>query len=324
MEYLSHRKFLIVGLVTSLVILAGCDCFNKKDSIDKSNEANIQAQIDAPTLTEKEILFSVEGTPVITVAQFEDHVQKIVESNPQVAQMIDSVPSMKYNIFSGMASQELLKTWVNKGDVIKSEAYQNDLAMMHKLIEFELARKYFQEDLVKNVKVSASEVKKYYDTHKDSTPDLMLDPGGVKTVGVAFNTRDKADLFAAQPDIEKNFTQLAKVEGVDVVNFGLVTEYNLDVDKKIREKVTKAKESPSIMRVHADDKKFWICLVTEKQSPEYRPLKEVQEGIEQSLNTEKLQIMFGQKIEALKIVYQAEENKNYFEQQSATLNSRVA
>lgn len=312
MKVLGDKKLLVAGVVASLVVLGGCDFFSKKDTPKKKTHAAAQVQADVAKVSEQETLLSIEGKPVITVAQFEDHLKKIIEANPQASQMLDAVPDMKYNIFSGMASQELLKTWVRKSDIVETAEYKQDLEMMHKLVEFELARKYFQEDLEKNVKISASDVKKYYDSHKASIPDLVISPAGVKSVGVSFDNQAKADAFAAQPEIEKNFKQLAQSQGSEVVDFGLVTDYNLDVDKKIREKVTKAFKTPSIMKVEGDDKKFWICLVTEKQQAVYRPLAEVQDGIEQALKSEKLQMLFGHKVEALRTVYHTEENRSYF------------
>lgn len=293
-----------------LLVLAGCDWFSKKDTASHQSEGPAQGAIQTDS---SGVLLSIDGKPAITVAEFEGHLDKIVESNPQIAAAIQSMPAMKYNIFSGMMSQELLRAWVKKSKVAESKEYQDDLALMHKMVEFELARKYFQDDVEKEITVSASDIKKYYDDHKASIPDLVINPGGVKAKGIAFKKEHPAEVFARHEDLAENFEKIAKAEGLEVVDFGLINEYNVDVDKKVKEKLSKALKVPSIMRVKQDDTHYWICLVTEKQDAEYRPLAQVQEGIEQMLRNEKMQLLFGQKIEALKTVYRAQEDRSYFE-----------
>jgi hypothetical protein len=321
MKAIINKSFAVTSGLFFLMVLSGCDWFSKKDDqkINKGAQQTVQEEkieAEVTPVSVQNVLLSIEGKPVITVTEFEGHLKKIIDSNPQLSSVIESVPAMKYNIFSGMMSQELLRIWVKKSKIAQTDQYKKDLEMMTKIIEYELARKYFQDDVQKTVKVSASDVKAYYDRNKANIPDILLAPGGVKAMGIAFEHEWKANQFLQTMGQKDNFEKHAKAEKLDLVDFGLVTQYSVDVDKQIKGMLAGVNNVPKIIRVKEDDKKYWVFLATEKQEPEYRPLAEVQEGIEQTLRNEKGHVMFGQKIEVLKTVYRAQENKNYFDKQS--------
>ncbi|NBP02490.1 MAG: hypothetical protein EBU90_20705 [Proteobacteria bacterium] len=303
----------VISLLLVLTFFQGCDWFTKKEVMQPysvAEDSSLQEESD-------QVLFSLHGKPVITREQFQKHLQTIAQANPQVRSMIQ-VPQMQYNIFSGMMSQELLKEWAKEQGITEKKEYQQDFAMMTALIEYELAYKYLQEEINQSIKVTAADIKAYYDAHKDSTPDLIIHPGGVKALAVAFEKQEEADAFT-QKELLKNFQQVAQSAGYKVIDFGLVNRYSVGVDKAIKERLVAVKTVPSVMRIKTEDNKFLVCLVTAKEAAQYRLLQEVETAIEQNLKNEKMKIVFGQKMEALKIVYKAQEDSSYFNAQKTLI-----
>lgn len=322
MKMAVNKGYIIVGGLLCLMVLPGCDWFSQKEmkKEDKTEAQEPECKKHDSTETKEEsvktVLLSLDGKPIITTEDFEGHLDKIVQTNPQVADMIEKTPAMKYNVFSGMVNQELLKVWARKSKITESEDYKKEYELMQQLVEYELARKYFQDDVQTKIAVSDQDIKKFYEKNKTRIPDMLLSPGGSKALGVMFKSSKEAEVFFRGIDSLDNFEAHAKTAHLEVVDFGLVNEYSVDLSKMLKFELTHVKRAPSIVRVKEDDSKYWICLVTEQQLAEYRPLEEVKEAIEQTLKTEKSQIMFGQKIEALKTVYRAEENTGYFNTQS--------
>lgn len=299
----------IISVFLLVTVFQGCDWLTKKEGAQPTSALeDDELQGDSG-----QVLFSLQGKPVITLEKFQKHLQIIAQANPQVRSMIQ-VPQMQYNIFSGMMSQELLKVWAREQGITEKKEYQQDFAMMTALIEYELACKYLQEEINQSIKVSAADIKAYYDAHKDSTPDLIIHPGGIKAIAVAFENQTEADAFA-QKELLGNFQQVAQAAGYNVIDFGLVNRYSLDVDKTIKERLAAVKSVPSVLRIKTEDSKFLVCLVTAKEAPQYRSLQEVENAIEQNLKNEKMKLVFGQKMEALKIVYRAQEDSSYFNAQ---------
>lgn len=317
MKLQNQKKQKLIIAIMSVLVFSGCDLLKK----EKSGAADSVGLAHADS---SQVLFSIDGKPVITQQKFEGHLQKIIASNPQVQGIIDSVPAMKYNIFSGMASQELLKTWAEKTELTKKPEYQQERALMAELIEYELARKYFHEDVAKGITISATDVQKYYDAHKDAIPDLLEKQGGVKAVAIAFDNQVKADQFVKQENIKAHFQAKAKEQNLAVKDLGLVNNFSVGVDKQIKLELAKVQAAPKIIKIKGDDGKFWVCLAQEKQAPVYRPLAQVQGGIENALKQERMQIVFGQKLEALKIAFKAEENKSWFQQQQNPMQELLA
>lgn len=306
-------KFSVINSVSFLIVImtfSGCNWFNKK-------------KVQPPTISEMEeeqdeVLLSIGGKPVITAKKFKNHLQKIVAANPQIKGVLESVPAVKYNVFSGMVGQELLREWATEQGINKEEEYQRDYTMALQLVEYELARKYFTESLHKEIKVTKEEINRYYQAHKDTIPDMVIEPGGVKALGVAFKNGIESAAFVQYLGKNQNrFKEAVLSEKLTSKDFGLVTSYTVDIDKTIKKSVLAMQNQQTrLISVKAEDGTFWVCYADAKKDPEYRPLEDVKEGIENSLKQEKLQVAYGSKVEALKTVYRAQENKEYFEVQN--------
>jgi len=300
-------KIVFIALIT---VLSGCSFLTKK---------KVQPPKVSEVIEEQEVLLSIEGKPVITAKKFEGHLQKIVDANPQIKGVLESVPAVKYNIFSGMVGQELLRAWAQEQKITEKTEYQEDYTMALQLLEYELARKYFTQGLEKEVEVTDEEIKRYYHASKSNIPDMVVSPGGVKAFGIAFNNGIESAAF--EQSLGRNqerFKEAALASKRSIKDFGLVTSYTVDIDKSIKRALLAIRtEKTKLASVKTEDGKFWVCYAHTKQEPEYRSLDEVKSGIENSLKQEKMQIAYGSKVEALKTVYRAQENKEYFEADSA-------
>lgn len=315
-----HKKMVTcrnaIMLISALGLFSGCIDFSPKKTNETSGASQSLSESEVQTASDG-VLLSVNGKPAITKEQFETHVDRIVQANPQIREVLQAIPSMKYNIFSGMIGEEVLKAWAQEKNITETEEYKRDYELAQKMIQHELARKFFQEDLAKNTKVSASEIKKYYEDNKDTVPDLLVSPGGIKAYGVAFDTSAKSAAFAQKakaPGVD--FKKLVKAEKLELKDFDLVNEYSVDVDKTIKKQLLDAGAIPGLVYAKTEDGKYWTMYAESKNDPEYRALEQVQEGIERMLISEKMKVVYSEKIAELKVAYKVEEHKGYFNTQS--------
>ena len=151
------------GAFFSLVLLfSGCEWpWDKKQKETKVAVVQEQvAKVSKPS--QEKALFLIDGNVSITETEFKDHLEKIVAMNPQFKHIIETVPSVRYNIFTGMMNEKVLKAWIQKSNIDTTKEYQKDYALAVNMLEYELARKYFQDEIAKEVAVTASEIKAYY------------------------------------------------------------------------------------------------------------------------------------------------------------------
>jgi len=305
----------LLQILLPCIVLSGCQWFSKKRCCDKSHASSeLQVPIKEVSAT-NETLLSFNGEPVITKKDFEEHLDTIISVNPQIREIIHSVPAIRCNVFSGMVSRELLKKWAETQNLKNNSDFKKDFKTAVALLEYEIIRKYFQEDLQSSLEVSDADINEYYQTYKTKIPDFLISPGGVKAVGVVFDNGISQAGFAQACSYKKADLQTyAQRENLPVVDFGMVTPYSVALDKTLRTSLLEDNIKPgSIVLVKTEDKKFWVCRVTAREEPKYCSLEIVKDAIRKTLLSEKIKIVYGQKLEALKTVYGAQENTSYFE-----------
>jgi SpoVK/Ycf46/Vps4 family AAA+-type ATPase len=116
------------GAFFSLILLfSGCEL----PWAIKKEEQKVAIAVAENKETQKEdrALFLIDGNISITETDFKDHVDKIIVMNPQFKHIIETVPSVRYNIFNGMMNEKVLKAWVEKTNVNQIDQYKKDHAL---------------------------------------------------------------------------------------------------------------------------------------------------------------------------------------------------
>lgn len=302
----------IAGLcVLSLLVLPGCSTL---EFIKSKMNASSASKTESPVASKKvdddsTVLLSINGKPVMTEKSFDKRYQQFLSTNPQMQQMIQFMPNAKKEIFSGMANEQILIEWGEQNHIHKSNSYQQELEQAVRLVKTNLAAKQFEKDVIGTITVTDTEIKDYYDAHKN--PELIVSPGGIKVEGKSFDSKEKAqDFFNKIKDEPKKFKAEA---GKDIKEFAPVNKMSFDIEAPLKDKVLALTDFPKALMVEAD-KKYWVVVALKKEEAQYRSLGEVKEAIEGMIKREKTMKIYTEKLAQLKKEYNVVENLAPLEQ----------
>ncbi len=290
--------------VAALMVLSGCEFGKSKKS---SNATSLANAADGST-----VLCTIGGKPVITAAQFEQYFNQFVAQNPRIQSMIQFFPNAKQEIFKTMANEEIVAYWADENNISEDAEYQHELEQAIKMVKRGLAAKNFQDKHVGKVAVSDSEVKEYYEAHKN--PDLIVSPGGIKALGVEFATKASAQAFLDKAKANPSkFNSVAEADKQKVREFAPINSFSFDVDKNVKDKVSELKTFPSVVLVQGADNKFWVVAAVSKEEAKHRSLDEVRDGIKSVIERDKLAKIWTDKLDDLRKKYDIVENAEFFE-----------
>jgi hypothetical protein len=304
---LRTHQFLLLAAV--IIFLPHCNWFGGQPT---PTPAPAPEPTPAPTtgaVTGGDVLLTIDGKARITTNQFEAYKQTILETQPQLKQLIALMPDAEYELFKSMKNEELLKDWVKKNNIDQKAEYKKDKQMIADFAERQLAVKYFQE--AHPAKVSDADIRKFYEENKKQFPELMASRGGVKGQGISFSSAADADAFAKSAR-EKGFAVAAKESKAKIDEYKDVSVTSYELEAPLREKLSAVKKYPSIEVVTGKDKTY-VVNVTGKTDPEYVPFDEVKQRLEMYLQQQKMAENFTQELEKLERTMMTVENKNYFD-----------
>ncbi|MCF7900257.1 hypothetical protein K9K77_01990 [Candidatus Babeliales bacterium] len=263
---------------------------------------------------DEKALFVIDGNVSITEAEFTHHVDTIIAMNPQFKHIIETVPSVRYNIFTGMMNEKILKTWVEKSHIAETENYKKDYDLAVGMLEYELARKYFQDEIAQKVHITASEIKTYYDEQKMKNQNFIIEQGHVHAVGAYFDTEQARNLFSETiKGNEKGFIKKAQEHKIAYTDFGNISKNTTGIDESLKQAIISYEDVARSIKVSDKDGKHWCLAIVDVKETEYHPLAKVTESIEQILKSEKITASYTEKLEALKMAYNVQEKKEYFD-----------
>ena len=146
-----NKGFLKLSLLIPVIFLTGCNWF----SSDKST-----------------VLATINGKTLLTVSQFDQELEQIMESNPNLRQLLPMMPDLKENILKSVVDREVMSYWVKDQGVDKSEEYKKDMVRMQKQIELALNMQYFSK--AHEVKPGEQELLAFYEKNKETMPQLLV------------------------------------------------------------------------------------------------------------------------------------------------------
>ncbi len=303
-----HVKSFYGTAVAALLLLSGCDVFKcKKKSCTSTCGSSATSKDDST------VLLSIGGKPVITANQFDAYYNQFLAANPRLQGMIQFLPNARQEIFKGMANEEIVAYWAEQNNVCDTPDYQNELEQAIRMIKRGLAAKHFEQTMIGKVSVTEAEMKDYYEAHKN--PELIVSPGGVKVLGVEFDSKDKAQAFLDKVKANPaSFKHVADSDKQKVREFAPINSFSFDVDKNVKDKVSALKTFPSVVLVESTDKKFWVVDALSKEETKYRTFDEVREGLKSVIEREKMGKIWNEKIDDLRKKFDISENATFFEE----------
>ncbi len=308
------QKNLTLGvIIASLLTLSACD-MSKKKSEDGSSAAAGHA---APS---GDVLVTIGGKPAITVKEFEEYYEQMLEQQPQLKSFAQFMPDLKQNVFNSMVGQRLIEHWAEEKKIDQLKDYQQDYKNALDNIKRALAFKFFQQE--HPVQVSDADVKKFYDEHKDTM--YAQSAAGVAAVGVSFDSEAKAREFLAKAQAPKaDITKLAQAQNLAARNFGRVNASSHHVDKALLDKILAINKFPSVQLVKVNNT-WWVIEAKNKEEAKYFPFDQAKEDARQKLQAKQMGEMFEKEINKLKAEYGVVENKAFFEKKEAKTETAQA
>ncbi len=303
--------------ITSLMLLPSCGVIDwVKDKMGggksmSSNESSIAADGSAEVA-------SIAGKPLITATRLEKEKKDLIESNPQLKAMISYMDSRQFdrNLTEGLVNQEVVDRYVADNNINQTPEYKQEYERMMKSVRQMLNTKHFSQAF--NVAISDADIQKFYDEHKTDMPNIVVSRGGVKAMGVMFESEAAAKEFMNKAS-GKEFKKVAKEAGLadKVKDFNLVNDQSLGMEPAVREKIVAMKKFPSVDMVKARDKAFWVVTATGKEEPKYREFEQVKAELAEHMKRERRMEVFEAEIQKLKAKYQIAINEEYFKEPAA-------
>ena len=302
-----YRVVSAILVVSGLTLFSGCAWwpFGASSSKEESTKSESASNV----------LLSINGTPALTVEKYEEQLEMAKQANPQIGMLLQMMPNAEKDfIFRGMATAEMMKAWAKKEGIDKTEDFKKQRDQLCDAMELQLYMKHFDE--AHPVNISDADLSSFYEEQKDVIPALTLSPGGVETVYVRFDSKDKADKFFDKvKDIKKASAFKAAAQQHDHKAGDSVINEKSQVGDSIKSVVLDLKKFPSVRIVGAGDNSYWVLFASGKSDTKYRDLKtpEVQHGLKKMLTDQRKDKQIESVVNKLKTEMNVVENHKYFE-----------
>ena len=263
-----------------------------------------------------DVLLTIDGVPALTVQEYEEQLDTARKENKQIDMLLQMMPNAEKDfIFRGMATAKLMKAWAQKQGIDKTEDFKKQRNQLHEAMDLQLYMKHFDE--AHPINISDSELSRFYEEKKDVIPALTLAQGGVETLYVRFESKDKAEKFNEKvKGIKKAaaFKALAQ-ESKYQVGDSVINEKS-SFSPSIKNEVLSIKRFPSVDMVKSDDNSYWVFFATGKSETKYRDLKspEVHHGLKKMMTDERKEKQLEGLVDKLKTEMNVVENNKYFEE----------
>lgn len=318
----TQKKVLAATVLLGLggiTFLSGCKWWPFEESL-KSTVKNC-----SPVKAEGDVLLTIDGKPALTVAEYEEQLDRARQENPQIDDLLNMMPNAEKDfVFKGVATGKLMQAWGKKEGIDQQEEFQKKRKQVHEAVDLQLYMKHFDE--AHPVHVSDSDLKKFYEEKKDVIPGLMTAPSGVNIGYVRFDSKDKAEEFLEKVDKAKSlkaFKDEAEKEELTVAEDTVSAKSHLG--EPIKNTVLNIKKFPAAQIVKVGDNAYWVLYATGKSEAKYLELKDprVQQGLKKMLTDERKEKQLEHLIDELKKELNVVENHTYFEKKEGEKRATV-
>jgi hypothetical protein len=306
-----NKQLAICGfLLISGLFFVGCDWFKKLGSKETSSSSVLSG----------DVLMSIDGQPVLTVAEYEKQLDMARAANPQIDMILQMMPNAEREfVFRGISTSKLMKAWADKEGITKNSDFKEQQKHLHEAMDLQLYMKAFDEK--HPINISESDIERFYHEKKDSIPGLAITQAGVDTSFVRFTSKAKAQLFFDKVKDAKKADEFKKIaEGnKEQANQSVINDKSPFSDA-LKQAVLDIKKFPSVHIVKVSDNGYWVVLATGKSEAKYHDLKspQVQQGLRKMIEDERKAQLIEKEIEKIKQDMNVKENTSYFEQKEAS------
>ena len=309
---LQNKQYLFLGVLCAFGIMcfSGCDWWPFGKSANKEQMSQGGSG---------DVLLSINGVPVLTVAKYEEQLAMAQQANPQIGMLLQMMPNAEKDfVFRGMTTAELMKAWAQKEGIDKKEEFKKQRQQLCEAMELQLYMKHFDE--AHPVVVNDSDLVKFYDEQKDTIPGLKISDTGVNANYVRFDSKDKAEhFFEKVKDVKKATAFKALAEESKYKVGESVINGKSNFGNAIKDAVLSLNKFPSVKMVHqADDKSYWVLFAANKSEEKYRDFKEIQQGLKKMLIDQRKEKQIEEVVNKLKTEMNVVENNKYFEDKEAS------
>lgn len=290
-------------VISSLLLLPGCDWFKSKLGLDKSSAANDGSAV----------LATMNGKPLLTANEFETQFKNFIEKHPYGA-MLAQMEGVERKMFDGILSQKLMSAWVTENGIDKTQEYKESL---DQLVQFLNAR-FFQ--MKHPVATSEADTRDFYNKNKENMPEAIMSRGGINASAVSFSKEADAKAFLEKAkNVKGTLEKLAKESnlGDKYRDFKAVNPTSIGIDAGLKDKILAFKKIPTVELVKVNDSTYYVVSATSKDEPKYRSFEEVKASIEQRLNQQKQEQALEKEVEKLKKDYNVKIDESYFNKKAA-------
>ncbi|MBT4856353.1 hypothetical protein HOM50_00735 [bacterium] len=258
--------------------------------------AKTEVRKEAPMPGQK-VLISIGGEPYLTEQGFEEFLEQVKESEPQLSVYMQMDPDgIREQLLKAKKQEAIMNAWAKKEKVTDKTTYKTRKKIGEDALHSMLVHQEFVE--AHKAEPTITDAKKFYEENKTKDPNLGT-PGGVTAKGLKFST-DKAavDFNALLKKDAYNIDKLAEQDkNLDVQDLGLISEGGFSfVDPKIKEVVVANKTFPTSNVVKVSDNEYWVVISLEEQKPEFEPFEQVKDAIMQQLAGQHVEAMFEREV----------------------------
>jgi hypothetical protein len=270
----------------------------------------------------RETVVSIEGKPAVTGEDYERSFQIILENQPALKDMLPYIPEeqkdqMFGQLLEGMAMEKLMQRWVKDSGIENQPEYRRNAKRVHEAVDRDLALRAFENELLKEIKISDEEARRYYLENRTTDPmfqrpPFLIAPGGVKAKAIEVsNEKEARDL--ADKARKSSLAAAAKEIKKQVTDYGLVNPHSF-IDADVKSKILETTNFPSIEVIKGSDGKYRVVEVISKQEPKYaEPDAHVIEAAKQVLTSKRYSELSAQRLAELKDKYKLEVHKDYIQ-----------
>lgn len=289
--YSKKSLLMVVTTISLSLVIPGCSLFDKSNKKSSVKSAMIDTNTDQDENDNSQAIVTIDGKPLITQDRLEREKQNLIETNPQIKQMIAMMPAgaLDKNLAEGLANQEVMGLYIKNKGIDQSTAYKTELSRAMKAIPQALNMQFFVNEITASI--TDGDIKSFYDASKDSMPQFILSLGGVAAQGISCATQADAQALlekvkAMNGDMQKAAQEMNVSDKFE--DFKQVNNQSMNIDPQLREKILAITVFPSTTIINADNA-FWVVKATAKEPVKYRDLESIKNDVRQYLGQRKAQ-----------------------------------
>gem|GEM_PF-4260059 len=300
---MNNRQYLRIA---SLRMLLGLFLFQITSLLCQEN--NQGAQKDDPS-----VIAWIGDEPLVTLSDVDQYKKQMINENPQLEEYIKMISADEINRSIGelLLQQDLVDLYIKESKIAEKTEYQNDLDVAIKMATTTVNNKYFTQEIAERVSPTEKELRVFYDTHKKTIPGIQKERGGIKTIGVSFDSEGEARAFLKKVNT-KDLSQIATKEDLELKDFGLVSKSNMNVDENIRNAALAMTKFPQTVTVTDMDGTAWVIQGVSKKEDTFYSYEEVKDLVKDRALQYQIAEKISDKLNDLKVEYNVTVNEEFF------------